>query len=108
MARFHLPTVTPEEMKFRMLSLHVAAQYFVLLKGKKPDWKLAGLKKYFHDFSAVLRSLRSMVQPAVRKDAVPNALTRLDCLAVNVALLNHRGLLEDMAAAFTAYLKPPR
>ena len=55
MGRFHLPFATLEETIFRMVSMHLVAQYFQKQSGRTVEWNLDGLAKVYAEVGVVNR-----------------------------------------------------
>jgi len=49
MVQTHLPFQNWEEVCYRMVSMYLMAQYFLMKNGKEPDWKLEKLMDFFHE-----------------------------------------------------------
>ncbi|OIO75598.1 MAG: hypothetical protein AUJ85_02545 [Elusimicrobia bacterium CG1_02_37_114] len=81
MVRFHLPLATSEETIFRSISIYLLGQYFLVNKGKKADWGLEGLKKFYKQIELVNLGMVDRVHSIAKEDAVANALVKLDVFA---------------------------
>lgn len=81
LARFHLPFATTEETVYRATANYLLAQYFVYKEGKKPDWDLEGLKKFYKDVEIVNKAISKRINSISKQDANINALVTLDVFA---------------------------
>lgn len=104
MVRFHLPFATLEETIFRISSIYLIAQYFLVQKGKSPDWKLDGLKMIYSEVSQLNRDFAKRLSDAAKKDANLNALVNLDCFAALVPFTAEK-MLKEIESYFSAYMK---
>jgi len=103
MVRFHLPFATLEETIFRMVSMHLVAQYFQKQDGRPAEWNLDGLAKVYAEVGVVNRDFAQRLRDAAKKDANVNALVNLDCFATMVPLAAEE-TLSGIKPYFSAYL----
>ncbi len=104
MVRFHLPFASLEETVFRMVSMFLTAQFIRSREGRKPEWRLEGLKTIYGDVGTVNRDFAKRMIAAARSDANVNALVNLDAFAILVPLSADR-MLKDIAPYFASYLR---
>ncbi|HTP79697.1 MAG TPA: hypothetical protein VMM57_04770 [Bacteroidota bacterium] len=78
MVRFHLPFATATETVYRVLSMHLVAQYFRMRQGSEPDWKLDKLLDLYRDIGKVNKGLWNRLSKASSFDANVNALIVLN------------------------------
>ncbi len=104
MVRFHLPFASLTETIFRMVSMHLMAQYFLNQEGKAADWKLTGLENIYAEVGQVNRDFAQRLADAAKKDANVNALVNLDCFATMVPLAAEE-TLNEIKSYFSAHLK---
>jgi hypothetical protein len=86
MVRFHLPFASIEETIFRMVSMHLVAQYYRHQDGRSAAWNLDGLMRIYSDVSKVNHDFANRMRAAASKDANVNALVSLDCFATMMPL----------------------
>ncbi|KAF0143389.1 MAG: hypothetical protein FD156_2650 [Nitrospirae bacterium] len=104
MVRFHLPFASLTETIFRMVSMHLLAQYFLNQEGRAADWKLTGLENIYAEVGQVNRDFAQRLADAAKKDANVNALVNLDCFATMVPLAAEE-TLNEIKSYFSAHLK---
>ncbi|MBI5640474.1 MAG: hypothetical protein HZA17_08625 [Nitrospirae bacterium] len=103
MVRFHLPFATIEETIFRMTSMYLMSQFFLLQDGRAANWSLEGLSAIYSEVSKVNRDFAQRLAEAAKKDANLNALVNLDCFASMIPLTAET-TLKGMRRYFSAYL----
>jgi len=103
MVRYHLPFPTMEETQYRVMSMYLLAQYFLYRQGKTPDWELKNLVKIYDDIQIVNKSLSKRLSNIKMKDAIPNALVKLDIFAKHISMLININALDEMECLFDAY-----
>lgn len=103
MARFHLPFATNEETMYRVISMHLLAQYFLSKRGKTPDWDLKKLVHMYEEVKTLNRSFSERLANISTKDASLNALAILDWFAESVTFSLNREILDEIEELFTAY-----
>ncbi|HAA74697.1 TPA: hypothetical protein DCE37_06225 [Candidatus Latescibacteria bacterium] len=103
MVRCHLPMASLEETTFRAIALYLVAQYFKAQRGEKPDWQLESLPNIYLDVHTVNKELAERIRVAVRSDAAPNAIIRLDTFASMILMSLDTNQLESLEALFLAY-----
>lgn len=103
MVRFHLPFASLDETIFRMVSMHLVAQYLRKEEGKSADWSLKGLTRIYEQVAAVNRDFADRLLGAARNDVNVNALVNLDAFALMVPLAADR-MLKKISPSFSALL----
>ena len=103
MVRYHLPFSTMQETLYRVMSMYLLAQYFLYRQGKTPDWELKNLVKIYDDIQIVNKSLSKRLSNVKMKDAIPNALVKLDLFAKHISTLINRNTLDEIECLFGAY-----
>jgi len=106
MVRFHLPFASLDETIFRMVSMHLVAQYLRQQEGKSADWTLNGLTRIYEQVGVVNRDFVDRLLGAARNDVNVNALVNLDAFAKMVPLAADR-MLKKIAPYFSALLDRP-
>ena len=81
MVRFHLPFATIEETIYRSVSCYLLAQYFLLKKGKEPDWELEKLAQAYEDIQMINVGMTDRLRSISEEDANANAVVVLDVFA---------------------------
>ncbi len=104
MARFHLPFATTVETFYRAVSMYLTAQFFVMQKGKKPDWELKNLLEIYKAISKVNRGISQRLSNASSKDANVNAVVILHAFGEVLPYVIENGLAE-IEYLFTEYIK---
>jgi hypothetical protein len=84
MAKTHLPFSTHFESIFRSVGNYLLLQYFIQQDGKKPDWDLNGLIKFYEELGTVNQHFADRVRDASKKDAGVNAVIQLSALSITV------------------------
>lgn len=103
-ARFHLPFASLEETIFRMVSMHLVAQYFRSQEGFAGEWNLDGLNKIYKEVGVVNRDFAARLRDAARHDANLNALVHLDCFAAMFPIIAEN-TLASIRPSFDAYFR---
>ncbi len=103
MVRHHLPFATPEETKYRVMSMYVLAQYFLYKRGKKPDWELTNLAKIYEDIRIVNDCFCRRLSNITIRDASLNAIVHLDIFASSVTTSIEKDTLDEIELLFNAY-----
>jgi hypothetical protein len=103
MARYHLPFATSEETMYRVLSMHLLAQYFLSKRGKTPDWDLKKLVHMYEEVKILNKAFSGRLSNISTKDASLNALAILDWFAESVTFSLNREILDEIEELFTAY-----
>ncbi len=106
MVRFHLPFASLDETIFRMVSMHLVAQYLRKEAGRSADWSLNGLTRIYEQVAAVNRDFADRLLGAARNDVNVNALVNLDAFALMVPLAADR-MLKKISPYFSALLDRP-
>ena len=104
MVRFHLPFASLEETIFRMVSMHLVAQYLRHQAGKSAEWGLEGLSTIYAQVSQVNRDFADRMVGASKNDVNVNALVNLDAFAKMVPLAADK-MLKKISPYFDAILK---
>jgi hypothetical protein len=98
LARFHQPLADPDHTLFRVLGMHLLAQYLRQREGQSADWSLATLLSLYADIHEVNQRLADRLREASLADANVNSVALLDVLAhaVDFAFDNHLGRLRPL------------
>jgi hypothetical protein len=104
MVRFHLPFASIEETIFRMVSMHLVAQYLRKQAGKTAEWNLDGLTRIYAQVGEVNRDFAERMAGASKNDVNVNALVNLDAFAKMVPLAADK-MLKRITPYFSALLK---
>lgn len=104
MVMSHLPFATPEETAYRAISMYLLAQYFLLRRGKTPDWELKDLMNIYDEIRIVNRSLVRRLSLAGVQDASVNAVIVLDTFANFVTYPGDENILAHLEPMFRPYL----
>lgn len=81
MGYFHLPFSNEEESIYRVASMYLLTQYFLVRENKIPDWKLETLKTNYKELQIVNMAMAERLRTINPGDGVVNALIILDLLA---------------------------
>lgn len=103
MVRFHLPFASLEETIFRMVAMHLVAQYLRHQAGKSASWSLDGLTKIYKQVSDVNGDFAERLAGAAKNDVNVNALVNLDAFAKMVPLAADK-MLKKIEPYFKALL----
>ncbi len=104
MVRFHLPFASLEETIFRMVSMHLVAQYLRHQAGKSSEWSLNGLIRIYGQVGEVNRDFADRMVGAAKNDVNVNALVNLDAFAKMVPLAADK-MLKKITPYFSALMK---
>jgi hypothetical protein len=104
MVRFHLPFATLDETIFRMVSMHLVAQFLRKQAGKSAEWSLDGLTRIYAEVGKVNNDFADRLVGAAQNDVNVNALVNLDAFAKMVPLAAD-SMLRKIAPYFSALLK---
>ena len=104
MVRFHLPFASLEETIFRMVSMHLVAQYLRKQSGKSAEWSLEGLNRVYDRVSQVNNDFADRLTAACQTDVNVNALVNLDAFAKMVPLAAE-SMLKKITPYFESLLK---
>ena len=104
MVRFHLPFASLEETIFRMVSMHLVAQYLQQQSGKTPDWTLEGLTNIYAEVAQVNNDFSERLLSAAHNDVNVNALVNLDAFAKMVPLAAE-SMLRKITPYFSALIQ---
>jgi hypothetical protein len=105
MMRTALPFPNMEESVYRLLSMYLFAQYFLMRDGKKPDWELKSLLQLCNDVQVVNRSFFKRLRTLKVKDASLNALVAIDSVAAYTASFLEEDNLDEIRMLFQPYLE---
>jgi hypothetical protein len=105
MAILHLPFAKSSETVYRVVSMYLMSQYFVMRKGGKPDWMLKNLSKIYAAVRAVNKAFSRRIMSVIEKDAGVNALVILDCFALAAAMSIDNEQIKKLEGLFEAYLR---
>lgn len=105
MAQTHLPFPTMEESTYRLLSMYLLAQYFIVKDGGEADWKLEKLLGICNDVQTVNRSFFKRIKQQGVRDASLNAIVALDSFATYTASSLEDNNFDEVRELFKAYLK---
>ena len=103
MVRTHLPFATHEETVYRAISMYLLAQYFMMKKGKEPDWELKKLLHTYEQIRIVNHSFCRRLSSSQMQDAVLNAVVRLNAFAEIASLAIQENGLSEIEQLFAAY-----
>jgi hypothetical protein len=104
MVRFHLPFATLEETIFRMVSMHLVAQYLRKQTGKPAEWNLDGLTRIYAQVAQVNKDFVDRLLGAAQNDVNVNALVNLDAFAKMVPIAAD-SMLVKISPYFSALLR---
>lgn len=102
MSKFHLPFATSMETFYRSVSMYLTAQFFMVRKGKEPDWDLKKLVDLYKAVSTVNKGIAERLRQASENDANVNAVVILHSLGDGVPFFVEGGLAE-IEHLFTVY-----
>lgn len=105
LSRFHQPLADPEHTLFRVLGMHLLAQYLRQREGQSPDWSLEKLLALYGEIHEVNQRLADRLREASLADANVNSVALLDVLAhaVDFSFESHLGRLKPL---FSDHLDP--
>ncbi|MFA5927879.1 MAG: hypothetical protein WC838_01065 [Candidatus Margulisiibacteriota bacterium] len=103
MVRFHLPFSNLQETLFRATSTYMLGQYFMGLRGRKPDFDLDGLDKIYQRVHKLNRFIAERMRGAYEEDSGSNALGVLDLFSnmLNIEVKKH---LQDLEYIYAPYI----
>jgi len=104
MVRFHLPFASLDETIFRMVSMHLVAQYLRKQAGKSAEWTLEGLTRIYGQVGRVNSDFAVRLNGAAQNDVNVNALVNLDAFAMMVPLAADQ-MLKKITPYFSALMK---
>ena len=104
MVRYHLPFASLEETIFRMVSMHLVAQYLRKQAGKSAEWSLDGLTRIYGQVGQVNNDFAERLLGAAQNDVNVNALVNLDAFAKMVPLAADQ-MLRKITPYFSALMK---
>ena len=102
MVRFHLPFASIDETAYRAVTMYLAAQYFRMKKGLKPDWELTGLTHIYEGVRDVNICFTERLRNASKQDSMLNSIVNLDMFAI---MLSVPTLSNDLEYLFAPYFK---
>jgi hypothetical protein len=100
LVRFHLPFSSDTDTVFRVMSMYLLAQYFLVQKGIKPDFKLDILTQHYQDIQKLNSAFCKRLQDIKIQDASVNAVVILDCLGSIVSFSITENKLNEIAPIF--------
>lgn len=100
MVRFHLPFADMDETAYRVFSMYLFAQYFLVKKGVKPDWQMENLTKIYKDISKVNNSFCERLRSVIAADAGVNAVIILDAFSSFIQFSIKRNAMRDIEQWF--------
>ncbi len=103
MVRFHLPFASLDETIFRMVSMHLVAQYLRQQAGKPAEWNLEGLTHIYAQVGQVNDDFADRLLGAALSDVNVNALVNLDAFAKMIPLAAD-SMLKKITPYFSALL----
>jgi len=103
MVRFHLPFCSVLETTFRTTSTYLLGQFFLMQKGKAPDFTFQGLVDIYRDVNMVNKGMGDRIRSMAGKDASINALIVLDMFALDIPLSIEEHI-KDLEPYFSPYL----
>jgi hypothetical protein len=106
LVRYHLPFLSLEENVFRVVSMYLLIQYFLMKKGKRPDWGLEKLETIYDHIRRVNAGVAKRIKNAAKKEASLIALANLDNLASLIPFLVDE-TLDRIGASLESYLEEP-
>ncbi|MFH1729747.1 MAG: hypothetical protein ABIA04_15150 [Pseudomonadota bacterium] len=104
MVRYHLPFSTDVETMYRVVSMYLVAQYFLLKEDKFPDIELKGLQKIYSEIDIMNRAFCERLKEVKIEDANLNAVVKLNTQGGIVSFLLSENLLDDLKIIFKTYL----
>lgn len=81
MVATHVPFMTSEESTYRVISMYLTTQYYVVGRGGSADWKLEGLVGFLEQIRLANQGLTERFLAIGLKDACSNALSTLSARA---------------------------
>lgn len=105
MAILHLPFAKSSETVYRVVSMYLTSQYFVMRKGGTPDWTLKNLSKIYAAVRAVNKAFSRRIMSVIEKDAGANALVILDCFALAATMSIDNERIKKLEGLFESYLR---
>ncbi|MCK4835925.1 MAG: hypothetical protein KAT17_04775 [Candidatus Aminicenantes bacterium] len=104
MARFHLPFSDEIETIYRATSMYLLAQYFIKKSKGKPDFKLKGLTRIYHNLHLVNTSIAHRLRKASQTDSTVNAIVLLDIFTKALPKAIEESL-KEIQYLFTPFLE---
>jgi hypothetical protein len=92
-----------KETQYRVMSMYLSAQYFLYRQSKTPDWELKNLIKIYDDIQIVNKAFSQRLSRIKMKDAILNALVKLDIFAKHISFSRDKNVLDEMECLFNAY-----
>ena len=102
--RFHLPFASIDETIYRAVSMYLVAQYFLMRKGKQPDWALTHLVETYQAVAKVNQGMSDRIRHATAEDANVNAVIILSSQGGMVPMYVEDSLAE-MEHLFRGYIE---
>lgn len=103
LVKFHLPFANSEETTFRVVSMHLLAQYFLFKKGEKPDLELKNLYSLYEQIKKVNKKFCDRINYAIKNDASVNAVIILNCFAEGISLSIEKSVWKDIKKLLENY-----
>jgi hypothetical protein len=100
--RFHLPFATSEETTYRIVSMYLTTQYFIMRKGGKPDWGLSNLAEIYQAVTFVNKGMARRLVQASTKDANVNAVIILSTFSETLGSF-FEDSLNELERLFSQY-----
>jgi hypothetical protein len=107
LVRFHLPFSSDTDTVFRVMSMYLLAQFFLVQKGKTPDFKLDILSKHYLEIQKLNSAFCKRLQDIKIQDASVNAVVILDCLGSIVSFSITENKLSEIEPIFNSYINLP-
>ncbi len=107
LVRFHLPFSSDTDTLFRVMSMYLLAQFFMVQKGKTPDFKLGVLSKHYEEIQKLNSAFCKRLQGIKIQDASVNAVVILDCLGSIVSFSVTENKLSEIEPIFNSYINLP-
>ncbi|MBU1085928.1 MAG: hypothetical protein KKD05_00235 [Candidatus Omnitrophica bacterium] len=103
MVRYHLPFASHEETAYRIISMYLFAQFFRKKWGEEPDWDFKKLLELFEDIKTTNRNVAFKFNKLVEKDALLNAVVRLNANVDFISLCFDETILAQIERDFAPY-----
>ncbi|MBN1622007.1 MAG: hypothetical protein JW871_05395 [Endomicrobiales bacterium] len=106
MTYYHLPFSSISEVKYRVITMYLMAQYLITRTGGTPDWELEKLKNLYREIQIVNKTLSHRFSSPEIKNMKINVLLELDCFAKHISLaLIDDEMIAHMKDIFNIYMK---
>ena len=97
---FHLPFANIMETTYRSVGMYLTAQAIRKMRGKEPDWDMAGLMKIYEGVSHVNKGMADRVKEASTTDSGANAIVILNAFGDSISIM-----VETQLEALENYFK---